>query len=160
MEPKNKKTSRFDKVYLILATLFGVGHVPLAPGTAGCLPAVLVFILIRNPVHFFIFTVISVTVAFLVSSRAEKIYAKKDCKLIVIDDFSGMLITFLFLPQEIRYIICGFFLFRMLDMLKIPPANIIERYPGSRGVVGDDLIAGIYSNLILQSVRGLLAIIV
>ena len=59
MEHKNKKTSRFDKVYLILATLFGVGQVPLAPGTAGCLPAVLVFILIRNPAHFFIFTVSS-----------------------------------------------------------------------------------------------------
>ena len=148
-----------DKICLTLATLFGVGYAPLAPGTAGCLPAVLLFVLIKNQTHFFIFTIISVVTAFLVSSRAEKLFGKKDCKLIVIDDFSGMLITFLFIPSDIRYLVCGFFLFRMLDMLKIPPANIIERYPGARGVVGDDVVAGIYSNLILQLARGLLVII-
>lgn len=148
-----------DKITLALATVFGVGYTPLAPGTAGCFPAVLVFVLIKNPVHFFIFTLISVIVAFLVSSPAEKLFGKKDCKLIVIDDFSGMLVTFLFIPLSIRYLVCGFFLFRMLDMLKIPPANIIERYPGSRGVVGDDLVAGVYANLILQAARGLLAIL-
>jgi len=148
-----------DRIILTLATLFGVGYAPLAPGTAGCLPAVLAFALIKNPAHFFVFTLISVIIAFVVSTPAEKLFGKKDCKLIVIDDFSGMLITFLFIPLDIRYLVCGFFLFRMLDMLKIPPANIIERYPGAKGIVGDDLVAAIYANLILQAARGLLAIL-
>ena len=142
----------------ILATLFGVGYVPLCPGTAACAVAVLIFILIKNPAYFVFFTLASLFISFLVCGRAEKIFGKKDCKFIVIDDFSGMLITFLYIPWDIRYIICGFFLFRMLDMLKIPPANILERYPGSKGVVGDDLVAGVYANFILHSVRLVLKI--
>jgi len=154
-----KNISFKDRIYLLLATLFGLGYTPLAPGTAASLAAVFLFVVIRSQTCFFILTLVSVIVAFLVSSRAEKLFGRKDCKLIVIDDFSGMLITFLFIPLDIRYLVCGFFLFRMLDMLKIPPANIIERYPGARGIVGDDLVAGVYANLMLQAARGLLLIL-
>lgn len=144
-----------DKICLRIAVLFGVGYTPLMPGTAGCLPAVLVFFLIKNSTYFFIFTIISVIVSFLVSGRAEKLFGEKDCKKIVIDDFSGMLITFLFIPHDIDFIfvVSGFFLFRMLDMLKIPPADKIEKSRGSRGIVGDDIIAGIYACFILHAVR-------
>ncbi len=142
-----------DKISLGLATLFGAGYTPLCPGTASCLAAVLVFVLIKNQACFLIFTLISVITAFLVSSRAEKLFAEKDSKFIVIDDFSGMLVTYLFIPHDMRYIICGFFLFRMLDMLKVPPADKLEKFSGAKGIVGDDLAAGIYSNLILQAVR-------
>ena len=100
-------------------------------------------------------------IAFLVSGRAEKLFGKKDCKYIVIDDFSGMLIVFLCLPHTAApiFIPAVFFLFRMLDMLKIPPANIIERYEGAKGVVGDDVVAGLYSLVVIQAVRAILAII-
>lgn len=149
-----------NKISLMLATLFGVGYTPVAPGTAGCLPAILFFILIRNQTYFLTFTLIVVIVAFLVSSRAEELFGEKDSKKIVIDDFSGMLVTFLFIPQNVGpvFLISGFFLFRMLDMLKIPPANKLEQHKGALGIVGDDLAAGIYANLILQIVRLLLNI--
>ena len=143
---------------MAITTLFGVGYTPLCPGTAGSLVAVLVLILIPNPVYFLSFTLISIIVSFLLSGKAEKIFKEKDCKKIVIDDFSGMLITFLFIPYNLKYIVCGFFLFRMLDMLKVPPADKIEKFGGSKGIVGDDVVAGIYANLILQVVKLLVSI--
>ncbi len=142
----------------MIATLFGVGFTPLCPGTASCVVAVLIFLLIPNPIYFLILTIFSVIISFPTSARAEKIFKIKDCKKIVIDDFSGMLITLIFIPKRIEFIIPAFFLFRMLDMLKIPPANRIERIHGAKGIVGDDLVAGIYSSLILQAVRLLLKI--
>ncbi len=148
-----------NKVILVLATLFGVGHVPLMPGTASCGVAVLVFLLIKNQLHFLVFILLTLITAFLVSGKAERIFGIKDCKKIVIDDFSGMLVAFLFLPRRIEFIICGFFLFRMLDMLKVPPADRIEKLSGAKGIVGDDLVAGIYSLLILQAVKLLLPLI-
>jgi len=153
-----KKISLRDKICLMLATLFGVGFTPLCPGTAACVVAVLVFLLIKSPLYFLFFTLISLVVSFPLSTRAEKIFGQKDCKKIVIDDFSGMLVTFLFIPRDIRFVIAGFFLFRMLDMLKIPPADYMERYRGGRGIVGDDLVAGVYANLVLQAVRAALKI--
>jgi len=153
-----KKRTLSDKVSLIIATLFGVGFTPLGPGTASCVVAVLIFLLIPNPIYFLILTIFSVIISFPTSARAEKIFKIKDCKKIVIDDFSGMLITLTFIPKRMEFIIPAFFLFRMLDMLKIPPANKIERLHGARGIVGDDLVAGIYANLILQAVRLLLKI--
>ena len=145
-----KKHSLIDRIHLLAATLFGVGYTPLCPGTASCVPAVVIFILMKGQISFLIFTIIVVIIGFISSSKAEKIFGIKDCKLIVIDDFAGMLITFLFIPKRIEFIITGFFLFRMLDMLKIPPADKIEKLPGARGVVGDDLVAGVYANLMLQ----------
>lgn len=147
-----------DKITLVLATLFGVGFISFCPGTAACIVAILVFLLIKNSFYFLFFTLISLIVSFPLSIRAEKIFGEKDCKIIVIDDFSGMLVTFLFIPHDIRFIVSGFFLFRLLDMLKIPPADKIEHLGGGQGIVGDDLIAGIYANLILQAVRLLMKI--
>jgi len=153
----NKVTLR-DTIYLLTATLFGVGYTPLCPGTASCVVAVIIFVLIANPLYFLIFTIISVTIAFGVCSRAEKLYGVKDCRRIVIDDFSGMLVSLLFIPRRLEFVICAFFLFRMLDMLKIPPADRIEKFAGARGIVGDDLVAGIYTNITLQLVKLLLKI--
>tara|TARA_B100000315_G_scaffold69079_1_gene62942 strand:+ start:3108 stop:3593 length:486 start_codon:yes stop_codon:yes gene_type:complete len=158
---KLKNLTLLDKVSVAVTTLFGVGYTPLCPGTAACVVGVGVFLLVRNQIAFTVVTVISVIISFIFSSRAEKVFGEKDCKKIVIDDFSGQLITFLFFPKEfdILFIPAGFFLFRMLDMLKIPPADKIETYHGAKGIVGDDIVAGLYSLAILQLVRLLLNII-
>lgn len=139
--------------YVVLAALFGAGWTPVCPGTAACAAGVIVFLLIKSPIHFLILTVVSIFVSFLVSGRAERVFGEKDCKKIVIDDFSGMLIALLFIPKEPAFIFCAFFLFRALDMVKIPPADKVEAYRGARGIVGDDIIAGVYANFILQIVK-------
>lgn len=137
----------------MLATLFGIGKTPLCPGTAACLVGVLLFVVIKSQIIFLLLTIAVLFVSFPVSDRAEKIYKVKDCKKIVIDDFAGMMITYLFIPHDLRFIIAGFFLFRMFDMLKIPPADKFEKFPGAKGIVGDDIIAAIYANLSLQITR-------
>lgn len=142
-----------DKTSLILATLFGIGYMPLCPGTASALVALLLFLLIKNQIIFFLLTIAVLIISFPAAEQAEKIFKVKDCKKIVIDDFLGMLITYLFIPHDIRFILAGFFLFRMFDMLKIPPADKIENLGGAKGIVGDDLVAGVYANIALQIVR-------
>jgi phosphatidylglycerophosphatase A len=148
-----KRLSLRDKICVAITSLFGVGYVPLLQGTAASIVAVVVFIFLKNQSYYIIFTLISIILAFAFSSRAEKIFEEKDSKKIVIDDFAGMLITMLFIPHTPQFIFCGFFLFRALDMVKIPPADRIENCGGAAGVVGDDVVAGIYANLILQFVR-------
>ena len=142
-----------DRWALNLSTLWGVGYTPLMPGTASCLVAVFAFVILKSSFLFFTLTVVAIILAFKYCGRAEEILKEKDSKYIVIDDFSGMLLTYLFIPADIRFIICGFFLFRMMDMLKVPPAHRIEKLPGAKGIVGDDLIAGVYANLLLHFAR-------
>ncbi|MDP2923661.1 MAG: phosphatidylglycerophosphatase A [Candidatus Omnitrophota bacterium] len=142
-----------DKTCVAITTLFGIGYAPLLGGTLASIVAVVIFILIKNQLYFFIFTTISLILAFSLSDRAEKIFEEKDCKKIVIDDFSGMLVSLLFIPYDIKFIICGFLLFRMFDAFKIPPIDRIECLPGAKGVVGDDLAAGIFTLIILHVAR-------
>jgi len=138
------------------ATLFGIGYIPFCPGTTACIAALFIFIFIRSMFWFSIISLVSVVLAFLSCGKAEDIIGKKDAKQIVIDDFGGMLITYSFVPYDIRFVVVGFFLFRMFDMLKIPPADRVEKYKGSLGIVGDDMVAGIYANFLLQGARLLL----
>lgn len=142
--------NKSDKACCMVASLFGVGYSPIMPGTAGCLVALPFYILIPNAIMFAFVTLILTGVAFVVSTPAEVAFGGKDPKFIVIDDFAGQLVTFLFIPFSWKFVLIGFFLFRMFDMLKVYPANVAEKYPGAVGVVGDDIIAGIYANIILQ----------
>ena len=146
------KTYR-DKFTIIITTVFGLGYAPLLSGTLASIGAVMVFLLIKTRLYFLIFTAISILLSFLLTGRAEEIFKEKDCKKIVIDDFSGMLLSLLFIPYDIRFVACAFILFRVFDAFKIPPIDRIEQFKGAAGVVGDDLMAGFYSLISLQIVR-------
>ncbi len=142
-----------DKLTIAITTLFGLGYAPLLSGTLASIAAVVIFWVIKVRVYFVILTLVSIAVSFLLTSRAEKIFQEKDCKKIIIDDFSGMLLPLLFIPRDIRYVTCAFILFRIFDAFKIPPIDKIERLNGAAGVVGDDLMAGLYSLIALTIVR-------
>ncbi|MFA5008012.1 MAG: phosphatidylglycerophosphatase A [Candidatus Omnitrophota bacterium] len=148
-----KKIPIVDESCVVIATLFGIGYAPLLSGTLASVAAVIAFLLIKVRVYFIIFTAISIWLSFLVAGRAEKIFEEKDSKKIVIDDFSGMLLALLFVPYDIKFVVCAFILFRVFDAFKIPPIDKIERLKGATGVVGDDLMAGFYSLVALQIVR-------
>ena len=138
---------------LLLATGFGVGYSPVAPGTLGTLIAILIYYFlseIPSPLHeitlsgFFFLSV-------WIAQNAETFFGKKDDQRIVIDEIIGFLITMLWVPKTIRFIIIGFFLFRFFDILKPFPIRRLEkRLKGGFGVVLDDVAAGVYSNIILQ----------
>lgn len=147
-----------NKLCLVITTLFGTGYLPLIPGTSACFLSLILFFLIKSDFYFFLLTLFSFYLSFSLTTKAEKIFKEKDCKKIVIDDFFGMLVALLFLPRQIRWAFLSFFLFRLFDLLKIPPANKLERFEGAKGIVGDDLVAGVYTNIVLQIVRLLLKI--
>lgn len=134
-----------------MATLGPVGFMPIAPGTFGSFVSlIMLWLLTPSPyVHVSIFLVALAGGTF-VSHEAEKLFAKKDASPIVIDEFAGYLVSIAFLPQTKGYFIASFILFRVFDILKPPPIMEVQRLPGGVGIMADDLIAGIYTNLILQ----------
>ena len=138
---------------LLLATGLGVGYSPLVPGTCGTLLAIPIYLLLfRIPSPLYELTL--VTLLFLsiwISGNAEKLFDQKDDRRIVIDEIMGFLVTMLWVPGTIPSIILGFFLFRFFDILKPFPIRRIEkRCKGGFGVVLDDVMAGVYGNIVLH----------
>jgi len=141
-----------DRFFLFLAAGFGAGYVPIAPGTAGTLIAIPIFLalsLIPFPLH----ELTILTFFFLaswISGEAQRYWGRKDHPRIVIDEIMGYLITMLWLPKTLLFVTLGFFLFRFFDILKPPPIRLLEKARGGFGVVLDDVLAGVYANIILR----------
>jgi phosphatidylglycerophosphatase A len=148
-----KSQNNKKSLTLISSSLFGIGYFPFAPGTAASLAGLIAFILIDKTSIFIIFTLISLIISLATCGRCEKLLKSKDPKEVVIDDFTGQLIALLFIPKEPAYIFISFLLFRIFDTIKIPPADIFDSKKGSIGIVGDDIVAGVYTNLLVQLVR-------
>jgi len=141
---------------LLLATGFGVGYSPITPGTLGTLVAIPIYYFlseIPSPVY----EITLIAFFFLsvwISANAETYYHKKDDQRIVIDEIMGFLITMLWIPKTAHFIIIGFFLFRFFDILKPFPIRRMERkLKGGFGVVLDDVLAGVYANIILHLIH-------
>ena len=135
----------------MIASVFYIGYFPVASGTAGSLAALALYFFIRPGL--FVMTVVIVAcivIGFLSSGNAERVFGKKDPSEIVIDEFSGMLVSLFMLPVTLGYVISAFLLFRFFDILKPWPANRLERLGGGAGIMLDDIAAGIYANIILQ----------
>jgi phosphatidylglycerophosphatase A len=136
-----------------LGSFFYVGYLPLIPGTFGSLTGVALFFSVRGSPHACILLALAMTLlGFMVCGRAEVIAGKKDASHIVIDEVSGMLLSLLFIPYDIRLLLLGFLLFRILDSLKPFPAGYLQKLPGSLGIMSDDIVAAVYTNAILQFV--------
>ena len=144
-----------NRFFLILATGFGVGYSPVAPGTLGTLIAIPVYYFLSN-ISSPIYEITLIGFFFLsvwISENAEIFFGKKDDQRIVIDEMMGFLITMLWVPKATHFIVIGFFLFRLFDILKPFPIRRLERgLKGGFGVVLDDVIAGVYANIILHLV--------
>ena len=140
-----------ERTTTLLATFFYVGKFPIAPGTlasfAGMLLAITFY---RCPLGYTVLTAVITIIGFKVSGQLETILNKKDPSCVVIDEVAGVLIAFFILPLTPTIIIVTFFLFRAFDMFKIYPVNKFEEMKGSAGIMMDDLIAGVYTNLIMQ----------
>jgi phosphatidylglycerophosphatase A len=140
-----------EKLITFLATGFGSGLVPFAPGTAGTLIGVLIcLIFIPLPWIVRLAAVLALlALSFYVADQAEKIYQKKDDQRIVIDEIIGFQITMLPVAINVPGICAGFVLFRIFDILKPFPIKNLQRLPGGWGIVVDDVIAGIYAGAVL-----------
>ena len=135
----------------ITSTFFFVGFFPFIPGTFGSLAGLMLFYLISfNKLLVIFSTVFLIIIGFAVGTAAEKIFMVKDSRFIVIDEVAGMFISLLFIPLDPRLVIMAFFFFRMFDTIKPYPAYKIQSLPGSIGIMGDDIVAGIYTNVLIQ----------
>jgi len=142
-----------NRFILILATGFGVGYSPVAPGTLGTLVAIPVYYFLSEiPSPLYEITLIAFFfLSVWVSGNAERLLGKEDDQRIVIDEIMGFLITMLWVPKTIRFMVIGFFLFRVFDILKpFPIRHLEKKLKGGYGVVLDDVMAGVYANIILH----------
>jgi phosphatidylglycerophosphatase A len=136
----------------LLATWGGTGYSPVASGTVGTIAAIPFYlVLARLPLPLYLITLAAFFfLACWVAGRAEVIFQEQDSGKIVIDEVVGYLVTMTAIPCEWRYIVAGFFLFRVFDIVKPPPARWFDRQlKNGYGVVLDDVAAGAYAWLAL-----------
>jgi phosphatidylglycerophosphatase A len=135
-----------------LATGFGAGYSRFAPGTAGTLVGLVLFWPIHAlaPAYQLAATVVLFLASVAASGHVARRVGRKDPGLVVADEIVGMWITLLFVPLSPAAVVAGFLLFRAMDILKPPPARGFESLPGGWGIVMDDVMAGVYANLLLH----------
>lgn len=164
--------------YLSLAvTTFGVGYLPLAPGTWGSMVGVAIYLGIAWLVAFLAFIFKSqissigwysfvswvhavILIAFLLftllgvwaAGRATDLLGNSDPSQAVVDEVIGQLIVFLFVPFGIGWpmVLAGFLLFRLFDIWKPYPIDYLQVLPGGIGVCADDILAGVYAGVCLS----------
>ncbi len=135
----------------LLSTFFYVGNFPVAPGTLASAVGVLIYMILHK--HMFLYFILFWVITYLgfqSSGRMEKLLKKKDPGCVVIDEVSGVMIAFFMIPLTWSTVFTTFFLFRAFDMFKIYPCNIIENKGGAYGIMMDDIVAGLYTNLVMQ----------
>ena len=138
---------------LLVATCGHVGYAPVAPGTFGSAVGLALFWAVRSGGSPALAT--AIIAALLVAgtwsaSVAERQLGAPDPGPVVIDEVAGMLITLAFVPVNAAGGVLGFFLFRLLDIVKPWPARRFERLPGGFGVMADDVMAAVYGNLVMR----------
>ncbi len=140
-----------DKLVTLLATGFGSGLSPYAPGTAGTFVGVLICLLcLPMPwILRLLFVLVLLALSLYVSQKAEDIYQKKDDQRIVIDEIIGLQITMLPVTINVLNLCAAFVLFRVFDIWKPFPVKNLQGLPGGWGVVMDDVAAGIYAAIVL-----------
>lgn len=142
------------KLNSFIATSGGIGYLPLAPGTwaAGAL-AILWFFVCQKFPDTIIWQVLLACLLFIggVYFSGKLISDKeKDPSFVVIDEVAGMAVTLLFIPLAWQNFVVGFILFRFFDILKPLGIKRMEKMRKGWGIMLDDILAGIYSNIALH----------
>jgi phosphatidylglycerophosphatase A len=152
----------------LLTSCFGLGWLPLCPGTWGSLPPTIIFALLchfKTPawVISVVMTVLAMAGSIICVRFAPSIIAatgKKDPREVVADEFAGQALTFLIVPlipwnvpflttQNWAVVSLGFLLFRLFDIVKPWPIYKLEKLPSGWGILADDVLAGVYAAAIL-----------
>ncbi len=148
-----------NRLIMAIATGGYIGKIPKAPGTWGSAAAFIPWFFLRKlslPVYFGWLVVIFV-VGFFASGSAEKLLDQSDPGCIVIDEILGMLIALTLVPDHPAAWLLAFLLFRVFDILKPFPVSWFDRHiHGGLGIMLDDVMAGVYSFIILQGILVLL----
>ena len=136
----------------LISTFCYVGYFPMAPGSAATCVGVAIYYFLQS--HLWVYCAAWVVITFLgftFTGGMEAVCKEKDPSCVVIDEVSGVMIAFFLLPLKWPVVVSAFFVFRAFDMFKIYPANKLEQLSGGAGIMLDDIIAGIYTNLVMHS---------
>ncbi len=137
----------------IVATFFGSGFCPIAPGTAASFITALLYMFLLSGLSGPVQALIIVTLFFVgvpAASRYSAELGRKDPGRIVIDEACGQLIALFMLPPDPVSVAASFFLFRIFDIIKPYPIRKLEGFPRGWGIMADDVGAGLVSAAVLR----------
>jgi phosphatidylglycerophosphatase A len=143
------------RLHHLIATGVFSGYFPKAPGTFSTLIGILLF----YPIHFLasFYQLLVITFFFFVglrsSSKVENEIGTKDPGIIVIDEILGIWIALFLLPLRWEYWVSAFLLFRFFDIQKPLFIRTIQSQKGGLGIMLDDFLAGVYTNLLMQLIH-------
>jgi phosphatidylglycerophosphatase A len=131
----------------------------VAPGTVGSLvTAVAIWLLPLTTLRLAVALLVVTLVGLWAGARVERVLGRKDPGLIVIDEVAGMLLSMLLLPRTIPVLVTAFLVFRLFDIWKPFPARESQALTGGMGVMVDDLIAGLYTLILIMGARALFGV--
>lgn len=145
-----------DPIRWIAAGL-GLGWMPVAPGTFGSLLGIPLCLGARHlteaPGPTLLLLGAATAAAISVAGRAERRLGTHDPSEIVVDEAVGMWVALLWLPLTPATVLLAFAAFRLFDVTKLWPAGVVERrLPGGPGIVLDDVVSGVYANLLTRAI--------
>ena len=148
-----------NRLCVTFASMFYIGYIPGAPGTYASLATTVLFFLIYRisgrvlpSLHLSAICLLSLA-GVLASAAICRSTGQEDPSFIVIDEVAGQLLTFLFLPVSFMNLFLGFLFFRIFDMWKPFPIRKLESLGEGVGVMADDLLAGVYGNVLLHLIN-------
>ncbi len=180
LKEESVRDKTFSDYFALSITTFGVGYLPLAPGTWGSMVGVAIYLFFGwfetnistnfaangwtqtqiaawiyagNSIVFLLFNFLGIWAA----NRATILFRVKDPSQAVVDEVIGQLIVFLFIPFNTHwlYILAGFLLFRLFDIWKPYPIRSLEKLPAGLGICADDILAGVYGGIVLSVIYAL-----
>jgi phosphatidylglycerophosphatase A len=142
-----------DGLARVVATAFGSGYAPFAPGTAGSAVGLLLFWPLASLSSRWQLTAVGVLflAGALAAGRVAARVGLKDPGIVVVDEVVGQWVALAGLPFTPATAALGFLLFRAMDVVKPWPARDLERVPGGWGIMADDVAAGVYARLALRA---------
>ena len=151
-----RSLTALDRISLLVATCCGLGRFPFAPGTVGSLATLpLIFLLYRagGSPAVLAGAVVAALAGYATAGAAATKLGRPDPGPVVIDEVAGQFVALLFFAPTPTALVTGFLLFRLFDIWKPFPVRQTERLPGASGIMTDDLVAGLYANLVHQLLR-------
>jgi phosphatidylglycerophosphatase A len=151
--PNESQTDKpkLDLLTKIIGSGFFTGYAPIASGTVGSAVALLFFLIPNFSSVYSIIpsTVVLFVIGGLAAQKMENIYGQ-DPSVVTVDEFVGMWLSLWFIPVTVLNIGLAFVIFRILDILKPYPAGEFDKRSGGWNIMLDDVVAGLYTNVILQ----------
>lgn len=156
MSSQTRRVEGPHKLVSMAATLLCLGYAPVASGTFGSAGAVVAYLFIcrLDPLYYELIWIFLFVLSWGVAHSYQIGVGRDDPKEVVIDEAVGFLAAMFLLPPTAGYIIAAFLLFRIFDIIKLWPASYFDKkVKNGFGIVMDDVMAGVYANLVLHAFR-------